>query len=100
MLMFCYYTFTVFKTNCKTKKDMKKNTLHRQIHPIHWHGSMFVAIVAILLTSVKCSSEMMRALHAVPTPAPVMDSVFLRDAETGHTPIILEVGRRATAGGK
>lgn len=79
---------------------MKKRTVHRHAHPIHWHGSMFVAIAAILLTSVKCSSEMMRALHAVPTPAPVMDSVFLRDAETGHPPIILSVSRNASASGK
>lgn len=79
---------------------MKKQNLHRHQHPIHWHGSMLVAVAAILLTSVKCSSEMMRALHAVPTPNPVMDSVYLRDAETGHPPIILNVVRRATAGGK
>ncbi len=79
----------------------KTKNLHRHTHPIHWHGSMFVAIVAILLTSFKSSGEMLRALHAVPVHADVMDSVFLRDAETGHSPIILTTGvRHATFGGK
>jgi hypothetical protein len=36
---------------------MKNKTLHRHAHPIHWHGSMIVAIVAILLTSLKCSTD-------------------------------------------
>jgi len=80
---------------------MKKKTLHRKAHPIHWHGSMVVAIAAILLTSIKCSSEMLRALQALPTPPALVDSTFLRDAETGHSPIILEIGtRHATASGK
>jgi hypothetical protein len=80
---------------------MKQKSLHRHRHPVHWHGSMIVAIAALLLTSLKCSSEMIRALQAVPTPPASMDSVFLRDAETGHPPIILSVGiRHATATGK
>ncbi len=80
---------------------MAQKTLHRHTHPIHWHGSMVVAIAAILLTSFKCSGEMIRALHAVPTRAAVMDSVYLRDVETGHSPIILNIGtRHATASGR
>lgn len=80
---------------------MKAKTLHRHTHPIHWHGSMFLAIAALLLTSVKCSGEMIRALQAVPTHAAVMDSVFLRDAETGHSPVILNIGtRQATLGSR
>ncbi|HSX05487.1 MAG TPA: hypothetical protein VLF69_03405 [Candidatus Saccharimonadales bacterium] len=75
---------------------MKKKTLHRHLHPIHWHGSMFLAIAAILLTSFKSSGEMLRALHAVPVQAGVMDSVYMRDAETGHSPIILNIGARHT----
>jgi hypothetical protein len=67
---------------------MKKKTLHRHQHPVHWHSSMVVAIAALLLTSVKCSSEMLRALQAVPTQPATMDSVFLRDAETEHPPLI------------
>ena len=74
---------------------MKKKTLHRNTHPIHWHSSMFVAIVAILLTSFKSSGEMLRALHgSVPVHTAVMDNVFMRDAETGHAPIILNTGAR------
>ena len=80
---------------------MAQKTLHRHLHRIHWHGSMIVAIAAILLTSFKCSGEMIRALHAVPTQAAVMDSVYLRDVETGHSPIILNIGtRHATASGR
>jgi hypothetical protein len=99
MLKFCYYLFTIPKIDSKT--NMKKKTLHRNTHPFHWHGSMLVAIAAILLTSVKCSSEMLRALQALPTPPALIDSTFLRDAETGHSPIILEIGtRHSTASGK
>jgi hypothetical protein len=79
----------------------KTKTLHRHLHPVHWHGSMVVAIAALLLTSVKCSGEMLRALQAVPTPPSVMDNVYLRDAETGHPPVILNIGiRHTTVGGK
>ncbi len=63
---------------------------------------MFVAIAAILLTSFKSSGEMIRALQGtVPLHIAVMDSVHLRDAETGHSPIILNVGiRQASLSGK
>ena len=62
---------------------------------------MLVAVAALLLTSLKCSSEMIRALQAVPTPPAAMDSIFLRDAETGHPPVILSIGiRHAAASGK
>jgi hypothetical protein len=89
--MFCYYVFTITKINSKT---MKKHQLHRHLHPVHWHASMFVAIAAIMLTSFKSSGEMLRALHAVPVPAAVMEDVYMRDAETGHSPIILSTGTR------
>ena len=80
---------------------MKNKTLHRHTHPIHWHGSMLLAIAALLLTSFKCSNDMLRALRAVPTPPAVMDNLYMRDAETGHAPIILNVGvKHATASGK
>jgi hypothetical protein len=78
-----------------------QKSLHRHLHPIHWHGSMFVAITAILLTSVKTSGEMIRALQAVPMHADALSSVYMRDAETGHAPIILSLGsRHATFSGK
>ena len=80
---------------------MKTKNLHRNTHPIHWHGSMFLAIAALLLTSFKCSDEMLRALRAVPVGAVVMDNVYMRDAETGHSPIILNIGtKHATVTGK
>lgn len=81
---------------------MKKNKhLHRHQHPIHWHGTMVMAIAAILLTSFKCSNEMLRALRAVPVQAAVMDNIYMRDVETGHSPIILNIGtRHATLSGK
>ena len=73
---------------------MKKKTLHRHLHPIHWHGTMILAIAALLLTSFKCSNEMLRALRAVPVQAAVTDNVFMRDVETSHSPIILNIGTR------
>lgn len=76
---------------------MKHKQLHRHQHPVHWHGSMIVAIAALLLTSVKCSSDMLRALQAVPLHPAAMDSVFLRDAETEHPPIILSSGLKHAA---
>jgi len=80
---------------------MKRKDLHRHRHPIHWHGSMALAIAALLLTSFKCSDEMLRALRAVPVQAAVMDNIYMRDAETGHSPVILNVAaRHATFGGK
>lgn len=82
---------------------MKTKTTHRHLHPIHWHASMFVAIAAILLTSFKCSSEMIRALQAVPIHAEVMDSVYmrgLREAETGHNSVMLSGYRPASLSGK
>ncbi len=79
------------------KKRVKKTIRRNIIHPMHWHTSMFVAIAAILLTSFKSSGEMLRALHAVPVHAAVMDSLYLRDAETGHAPIILNTGIRNAA---
>lgn len=82
-------------------KHMKTKTLHRHLHPVHWHGSMYVAIAAILLTSLKSSGEMIRALHAVPVHASIMDNTFLRDAENIHLPVILNNGvRHATQSGR
>jgi hypothetical protein len=99
--MFCYYVFTISKINSKKHTKMKKHITHRNAHPIHWHGTMILAIAAILLTSVKSSTDILRALHAVPTPPAVMDSLYMRDEETGHPPIILDQGiRHATASGR
>lgn len=79
----------------------KKSNLHRHQHPIHWHGSMLLAIAALLLTSFKCSDEMLRALRAVPVQAAVMDNVYMRNVETGHSPIVLNFGaRHATVSSK
>ena len=79
----------------------KKKNLHRHLHPVHWHTSMFVAIAAILLTSFKSSGEMMRALHAVPVHDAVIDSLHMREAETSHSAVILNNGfRPATLSGK
>lgn len=74
---------------------MKTTHLHRHLHPVHWHGSMVLAIAALLLTSFKCSDEMLRALRTAPmVHAAVFENVYLRDAETGHSPIILNIGTK------
>lgn len=79
---------------------MKTKNLHRNLHPIHWHGSMYVAIAAILLTSIKCSSEMLRALQAVPVHADTMSSIFLRSAENVHSPITISLARKVVVAGR
>jgi len=80
---------------------MKKKTLHRHLHPIHWHGSMYLAIAALLITSIKCSGEMLRALQAVPVAtANTTNSLVLRDAETSHTPIVFSIGRHVAVSGR
>ncbi len=76
-------------------------TSHKYVYPLHWHGSIAVAIAAILLTSLKSSGDMLRALQAVPVRADVIDTVYLRDeTETGHTPIILNDARSVTLSGR
>lgn len=75
----------------------KQKTLHRHIHPIHWHSSMYLAIAAILLATLKSSGELTRALeHQVPatTTSSMMSSIFQREAENLHLPIILSSGIR------
>jgi hypothetical protein len=80
---------------------MKTKTLHRHLHPIHWHGSMYVAIVAILLTASKSSGELLRQLQQAPVETGVMSSIFLRDAENIHMPVLLSAGlRNATLSGQ
>lgn len=82
----------------------KQKHLHRHLHPIHWHGSMYVAIAAILLATVKSGSELTRALeHQLPPSAnsSMMSSIFQREAENLHLPVILSSGiRHATFSGK
>jgi hypothetical protein len=79
---------------------MKTKTLHRQLHPIHWHGSMYLAIAAILITAMKTSGEMLKTLQQGQVQANAMSSIYLRDAENIHLPIILNNGgRHATVSG-
>lgn len=75
---------------------MKTRNLHRHLHPIHWHTSMFVAIAALLITSLKCSGEMIRALQAAPVQATAFDAVYLRNSETQHEPVVFTIGRHAS----
>jgi hypothetical protein len=83
---------------------MKKHKTHRHRHPIHWHSSMYVAIAAILLATLKSSSELTRVLeHQLPATATssMMSSIFQREAENLHLPVILSSGiRHASFSGK
>jgi len=87
---------------------MKKHTAHRQTlrnrHPIHWHGSMYLAIAAILLATVKSSSELTRALEqqvASTANSSLMSNIFQREAENPHLPVILTSGiRHASVGSR
>ncbi len=69
---------------------MKTKTLHRHIHPVHWHASMLLAIAAILVTATKTSGEMLRSLSGVTAAHNVViSSLELRDAETVHAVVML-----------
>jgi hypothetical protein len=82
-------------------KNLKNKNNHRALHPVHWHVSMFVAIAAILLTTLKDSGEMIRALQMAPVNANFMTAVYQRNAENLHLPVILANGvRHATVGSK
>ncbi|MFA5004117.1 MAG: hypothetical protein WC498_02465 [Candidatus Saccharimonadales bacterium] len=78
----------------------KTKNLHRQIHPIHWHGSMFVAIAALLITATKSSSDMLRFLNQTTAQANLLNSLYLRDAENIHLPVILVASRHTPVAGK
>jgi hypothetical protein len=83
---------------------MKTNKTLRHRHPIHWHSSMYVAIAAILLATLKTSGELTKCLeHQLPATAAssMMSSIFQREAENLHMPVILNSGiRHATASSK
>jgi hypothetical protein len=64
---------------------MKTNTLHRQLHPIHWHASMYLAIMAILLSAIKASDGIVRFLQASYSSDGALSSLVMRDAETVHS---------------
>jgi hypothetical protein len=82
---------------------MKTKTL-RHRHPIHWHTSMYMAIAAILLATIKSGGEMSRSLeHHTPVAAisSIMSATVQREAENLHLPVILNSGiRHATFSGK
>ena len=77
-------------------KSLKKKTLHRHLHPIHWHGSMILAILAILLTATKASGELLNQLEHSTVNSAAITSTFLRDAETRHTPVLVGFARNIT----
>lgn len=79
---------------------MKTKTLHRQLHPIHWHGSMYLAIAATLLAATKTSTDMLRYLQQTPASANLLNSLYLRDAENLHNPVIFNSMKHATLSGK
>jgi hypothetical protein len=71
-------------------KIYKHKTL-RHRHPIRWHSSMYLAIAAILLATLKTSGELTRCLeHQLPatTASSMMSSTFQREAENLHLPVI------------
>lgn len=82
----------------------KTKTLHRHIHPIHWHGSMCLAVTAILLATLKTGGELSHSLqnhHAAEFTGSVISNTVQREAEKLHLPVILSSGiRNATFSGK
>lgn len=84
-------------------KKTKTSVRHR--HPIHWHGSMYLAIAAIVLATLKTSGELTRCLeHQLPVSSftsSIVNFTYQREAENLHLPVILNSGiRNATLSGK
>ena len=106
--MFCYSSITTQQQkavvnknqNIKNKIMSKAKTLHRHLHPVHWHGSMIVAIAALLITALKTSDELLKALPAPVAHTDSLGSVELRNAETVHSSFAIGgLVRHATVGG-
>ena len=67
---------------------------------MHWHGSMLVAVAAILITALKTSDELLKALQTLPVRAEASTSVVLRNAETVHNALAVSGPiRHATVSG-
>lgn len=73
---------------------MSKHTnKHRKLrmHPIHFHVGMYVAIAALLITTMKSSEGIIAGLTAnAEHSGSVLHNTFMREAEThvGHAQIV------------
>ena len=80
---------------------MKTKKSHQHIHALHFHGSMLVAIVAILVAATKTSSEMTRSLTSVaPVHSTVVGSLEMRHTETAHQPVMVSLSKLASNSGE
>lgn len=81
---------------------MKTKKLHRNLHPVHWHGSMYLAIAAILVSMTKTSHDMLKYIEQAPVQqVNAYNDIYLREAENIHMPVLLASGiRHATLSGK
>ncbi len=71
-----------------------------QMHPLHFHIGMYVALAALLITAMKTSEGIISSVYSsAGTSANVLSDTFMREAENhvGHAQMVQH--RRANIGG-
>lgn len=78
---------------------MTKQHLHLHIKRLHWHGSVILTALALLVTAVKTSGEFLRQLEHT-HQASALAVAHLREAETRHLLMHTDLGRSVTVSGE
>jgi hypothetical protein len=79
----------------------KTKTLHRHLHPVHWHANMYLALAVVFLTAVKTGGELVHQLQATQDHhADAYSSVHMHNAETRHAPVLVGFARNVTFSGQ
>lgn len=84
-------------------KYMKKQTHKKRrlnVHPIHFHLGVYVALATVLITCAKSSSEIIKTAYAMPVYYDGVNALHLRDAKTLHGHTNLSMMRRADVMGQ
>ncbi len=70
------------------------------MHIVHFHLGLYLTLAALLVTTAKTSSEMIKSLYALPMQYDVMSSTHLKEAETLHSHANLVITRRPLTAGQ
>jgi hypothetical protein len=79
----------------------KQNKKRLNIHPIHFHFGLYLALAALLVTTAKSSSELIKGIYAVPAAHyNAMHTEHMREAETLHGHANIVMARRTPVAGQ
>jgi hypothetical protein len=78
----------------------KQKTNYLNVHPVHFHFGVYLALAALLVTTAKSSSELIRGIYAMPSHYNAMQSEHLREAETLHGHANIVIARRVPVAGQ